>query len=71
MVIVRREGFSNDQWLMEGVNLLDLKYRARRLFRGRPVAAGRGRNRCRDRASPHDRRVARALCRATISIMSG
>ena len=28
MVIVRREGFSNDQWLLEGVNLLDLKYRA-------------------------------------------
>ena len=28
MVIVRRDGFSNDQWLLEGVNLLDLKYRA-------------------------------------------
>jgi hypothetical protein len=26
-VIVRREGFSNEQWVMEGVNLLDLKYR--------------------------------------------
>ncbi len=26
MVIVRRDGFSNDQWLMEGLNLLDLKY---------------------------------------------
>ena len=26
MVVVRREGFSNDQWLMEGLNLLDLKY---------------------------------------------
>jgi hypothetical protein len=26
MVMVRREGFSNDQWLIEGVNLLDLKY---------------------------------------------
>ena len=26
MVIVRRHGFSNDQWLMEGLNLLDLKY---------------------------------------------
>ena len=25
MVIVRREGFSNDQWVMEGLNLLDLK----------------------------------------------
>jgi hypothetical protein len=28
MVIVRRDGFANDQWLLEGVNLLDLKYRA-------------------------------------------
>ena len=27
MVIVRRHGFSNDQWVMEGLNLLDLKYR--------------------------------------------
>jgi hypothetical protein len=26
MVIVRRHGFSNDQWVMEGLNLLDLKY---------------------------------------------
>jgi hypothetical protein len=26
MVVVRREGFSNDQWVIEGVNLLDLKY---------------------------------------------
>jgi hypothetical protein len=26
MVIVRREGFANDQWVIEGVNLLDLKY---------------------------------------------
>src|SRR5206468_9818888 len=28
MVIARREGLSNDQWLLEGVNLLELKYRA-------------------------------------------
>ena len=28
MVVVRRDGFSNDQWLMEGLNLLELKYRA-------------------------------------------
>jgi hypothetical protein len=27
MVIVRRQGFSNDQWVMEGLNLLDLTYR--------------------------------------------
>jgi hypothetical protein len=26
MVTVRKDGFSNDQWLMEGLNLLDLKY---------------------------------------------
>ena len=26
MVTVRRDGFSNDQWLMEGLNLLELKY---------------------------------------------
>ena len=26
MVIVRRDGFSNDQWVIEGVNLLDLRY---------------------------------------------
>ena len=26
MVIVRREGFANDQWVIEGVNLMDLKY---------------------------------------------
>src|SRR5262249_22623053 len=32
MVIVRREGFSNDQWLLEGVNLLDLKYRSAGYF---------------------------------------
>ena len=43
MVIVRREGFSNDQWVIEGVNLLDLKYTAGRLFRRRPVAAGAAR----------------------------
>jgi hypothetical protein len=26
LVVVRREGFSNDQWVMEGVNLLTLNY---------------------------------------------
>ncbi len=36
MVIVRREGFSNDQWLMEGMNLLDLKYRAAGYFAADP-----------------------------------
>ncbi len=36
MVIVRREGFSNDQWLLEGINLLDLKYRAAGYFAADP-----------------------------------
>lgn len=27
MVIVRREGFANDQWIVPGVNLLDVRYR--------------------------------------------
>ena len=31
MVVVRKQGFSNDQWVMEGLNLLDLRY---------PAAAG-------------------------------
>ena len=26
MVIVRRHGFSNEQWVLEGINLLDLRY---------------------------------------------
>jgi hypothetical protein len=32
MVIVRREGFSNDQWIIEGTNLLNLRYTAPGLF---------------------------------------
>ena len=36
MVIVRREGFSNDQWVMEGVNLLDLRYPAAGRFAADP-----------------------------------
>ena len=36
MVIVRREGFSNDQWLMEGMNLLDLKYMSAGYFAADP-----------------------------------
>jgi hypothetical protein len=47
MVIVRREGFSNDQWLLEGVNLLDLKYRAAGYFAADPSQLVRP-NRCRD-----------------------
>jgi hypothetical protein len=48
MVIVRREGFSNDQWLLEGVNLLDLKYRAAGYFAADPSQLVRP-NRCLDR----------------------
>jgi hypothetical protein len=36
MVIVRRDGFSNDQWVIEGVNLLDLKYKAAGYFAADP-----------------------------------
>jgi hypothetical protein len=36
MVVVRRDGFSNDQWLLEGMNLLDLKYRAAGYFSADP-----------------------------------
>lgn len=36
MVIVRREGFSNDQWLIPGINLLSLRYDAARLFAADP-----------------------------------
>ena len=47
MVIVRREGFSNDQWLLEGVNLLDLRYRAAGYFAADPSQLVRP-NQCRD-----------------------
>jgi len=36
MTIVRKNGFSNDQWLLEGINLLDLKYRAAGYFAADP-----------------------------------
>ena len=36
MVIVRREGFSNDQWVIEGVNLMDLKYNKAGYFAADP-----------------------------------
>ncbi len=36
MVVVRREGFSNDQWVMEGLNLLDLRYPAAGHFAADP-----------------------------------
>ena len=36
MVVVRRQGFSNDQWVMEGLNLLDLRYPAAGHFASDP-----------------------------------
>ena len=48
MVVVRRNGFSNDQWLMEGVNLLELKYRAPGFFAADPSEIVRP-NQCGDR----------------------
>ena len=36
MVIVRRHGFSNDQWLIQGINLLGLKHTAARLYAADP-----------------------------------
>jgi hypothetical protein len=47
MVIARRQGFSNDQWLLEGVNLLDLKYKAAGYFAADPSQLVRPNN-CRD-----------------------
>ena len=59
MVIVRRDGFSNDQWLLEGVNLLDLKYRAAGYFAADPSQLVRP-NRCRD---PLHRTIDQSLSR--------
>jgi len=36
MVVVRRHGFSNDQWVMEGLNLLELNYPAAGSFAADP-----------------------------------
>lgn len=47
MTVVRREGFSNDQWLLEGVNLLDLKYMKAGYFAADPSQLVRP-NGCRD-----------------------
>ena len=47
MVIVRRDGFANDQWVIEGVNLLDLKYTKAGYFAADPSQLVRP-NRCRD-----------------------
>jgi hypothetical protein len=36
MVIVRRHGFSNDQWTIEGANLMSLRYRGAGIFSADP-----------------------------------
>lgn len=48
MVMVRRDGFSNDQWVREGLNLLELKYRKPGYFASDPSELARP-NYCRDR----------------------
>jgi hypothetical protein len=48
MVMVRRDGFSNDQWLIEGVNLQDLRYTAPGYFAADPSNIVRP-DRCPDR----------------------
>ena len=69
MVIVRRDGFSNDQWVIEGVNLLDLKYRAAGYFAADPSQLVRP-NDCRDTCIA--RSISRSRrCRAETSTMSG
>lgn len=49
MVIVRRDGFSNDQWTLEGLNLLSLKYRDAGLFSADPSQIVRS-NECADKS---------------------
>lgn len=48
MVIVRRDGFANDQWVIEGVNLLDLRYTKPGYFASDPSQLVRP-NHCIDR----------------------
>jgi aspartyl-tRNA synthetase len=57
MVIVRREGFANDQWVIEGVNLLDLKYKKAGYFAADPSQLVRPNN-CRD---PLHRQIGESL----------
>jgi hypothetical protein len=47
MVIVRREGFANDQWVIQGLNLMDLKYTKAGYFAADPSQLVRP-NRCLD-----------------------
>jgi hypothetical protein len=47
MVIVRRQGFANDQWVLEGLNLLDLRYTRAGYYSADPSELVRPNN-CRD-----------------------
>jgi hypothetical protein len=47
MVVVRRNGFSNDQWVIEGMNLMDLKYTRAGYFAADPSQLVRP-NQCHD-----------------------
>ena len=47
MVTVRRQGFANDQWVLEGMNLLDLKYTRGGYYSSDPSELVRPNN-CRD-----------------------
>jgi hypothetical protein len=47
MVTVRRQGFANDQWVLEGLNLLDLKYTRAGYYSSDPSEIVRP-NDCRD-----------------------
>lgn len=42
LVIVRKHGFSNDQWAIQGQNLLDLRYHAPGVYRADPSQMVRG-----------------------------
>jgi hypothetical protein len=68
MVIVRRHGFSNDQWAIEGSNLLKLKYRE-----AGPFAADASQivaeNHCRGRAPWGVDRALAALPRAEFDLL--
>ena len=57
MVIVRRDGFSNEQWTIEGANLLTLRYREAGVFSADPSQMVRP-NRC---AIPNASTIDRAL----------
>lgn len=50
MVIVRKHGFSNDQWSIQGQNLLDLRYHEPGLYRADPSQMVRATN-CRRRTA--------------------